>query len=54
MERALRRIGELNPRADEPAGFVVKSFLEETREQAIVLIALYKAVDERCASGGPA
>jgi CHAT domain-containing protein len=47
MERAVRRMENLNPQIDGPAGLAVKSFLEETREQAVVLIPLYKAVDER-------
>ena len=34
MERALRRMEDLNPQVDGPAGLAVKRFLEETREQA--------------------
>ncbi len=47
MERAFRRMEDLSPQAEGPAGFAVKSFLDETRRQAPVLIALYKAVEER-------
>jgi CHAT domain-containing protein len=47
MERALHRMEGLAPQADGPAGFAVKSFLEETHQQALVLISLYKAVDQR-------
>lgn len=54
MERAVKRMADLTPQTDGLAAFAVKSFLEETRVQASVLIPLYKAVDQRNDGSQPA
>ena len=47
MARALERLNRLAPIAEGPAAFAVSGFIQETRQQAPVLIELYKGVDAR-------